>query len=134
VLFFNSTNVTIQGNIASGARSGLVLTGSLRFEGNNHNVNISYNNNHQQSRPGRGSRFNGVPGDNTGSSLTSNNISGNGNQLHQATRRCVQSEGLLPARSTREQLLGQQLGPAATAQAPAMACTKCSKATFVELR
>lgn len=76
LLFFNSTNVTIQGNTATGILDW--YSGCFRFEGNNHNVNISYNNIQNNSGPGVAVDSNGVPGDNSGFVVNFNNISNNG--------------------------------------------------------
>jgi hypothetical protein len=75
LLFFNSTNVTIQGNTASGILDW--YSGCFRFEGNNHNVNISYNNILNNSGPGVAVDSNGVPGDNSGFVVNFNNITNN---------------------------------------------------------
>ena len=64
VLFFNSTGVVIEGNTATGAAD--FYSGSLRFEGNDHNVTIEYNNIINNPGPGVAVDSNGVPGDDSG--------------------------------------------------------------------
>jgi hypothetical protein len=76
LLFFNSTNVKIQGNTATGILDW--YSGCFRFEGNNHNVNISYNTITNNSGPGVAVDSNGVPGDNSGFVVNFNNIVNNG--------------------------------------------------------
>ena len=76
VLFFNTTGVLIQGNTASGAYDW--YSGSLRFEGNNHDVTITYNNIINNTGPGVAVDANGVAGDNGGFVVENNNIYGNG--------------------------------------------------------
>ena len=76
VLFFNSTGVTIEGNTASGAAD--YYSGSLRFEGNDHNVTIEYNNIINNPGPGVAVDANGVPGDDSGFVVSYNNIYNNG--------------------------------------------------------
>jgi hypothetical protein len=76
LLFFNTTGVIIEGNTASGAADW--YSGSFRFEGNNHNVTIEYNNIINNPGPGVAVDANGVPGDNSGFVVSYNNITGNG--------------------------------------------------------
>jgi hypothetical protein len=76
LLFFNTTGVIIEGNTASGAADW--YSGSLRFEGNNHDVTIEYNNIINNPGPGVAVDSNGVPGDNSGFVVSYNNITGNG--------------------------------------------------------
>lgn len=76
VLFFNTTGVLIQGNTVTGALDW--YSGSLRFEGNNQNVTIQYNNIVANTGPGVGVDSSGAPGDSSGFVVTNNNIYGNG--------------------------------------------------------
>ncbi len=76
LLFFNSTNVMIQGNTATGILDW--YSGCFRFEGNNHNVNISYNTITNNGGPGVAVDSNGVPGDSSGFFVNYNNIVNNG--------------------------------------------------------
>ena len=75
-LFFNSTNVLIEGNTASGAADW--YSGSLRFEGNNHNVTIVHNNIINNPGPGVAVDSSGVTGDSSGFVVNYNNIQNNG--------------------------------------------------------
>ena len=76
VLFFNTTGVILEGNTASGAADW--YSGSFRFEGNNHNVTIEYNNIINNPGPGVAVDSSGTPGDNSGFVVSFNNITGNG--------------------------------------------------------
>ena len=76
VLFFNTTGVLLHGNTATGARDW--FSGSLRFEGNNHDVTIEYNTIYANTGPGVAVDSNGVAGDSSGFVVTHNNIYGNG--------------------------------------------------------
>jgi hypothetical protein len=76
VLFMDTTGVLIQGNTATGAADW--YSGSLRFEGNNHNVTIQYNNIDDNPGPGVAVDSSGVPGDSSGFVVNYNNIFGNG--------------------------------------------------------
>ena len=76
LLFFNTTGVVIEGNTATGVLDW--YSGCFRFEGNNHNVTIRYNNITNNSGPGIAIDDNGVPGDSSGFVVNFNNITNNG--------------------------------------------------------
>ena len=76
MLFFNSTNVTIQGNIVTNCFDW--YSGSVRFEGNNHNFTITQNLIYDNTGPGLALDSKAVPGDSSGFVINSNNIYGNG--------------------------------------------------------
>lgn len=83
VLFFNTTNVLIQGNTCQGALDW--YSGSLRFEGNNQNVQILNNNIINNPGPGVAVDSNGVQGNSSGFVVKFNNISGNGTNSNYGT-------------------------------------------------
>ena len=76
VLFFNTTGVVLEGNTASGAQDW--YSGSFRFEGNDHNVTIEFNNIINNPGPGVAVDSSGTPGDSSGFVVSFNNITGNG--------------------------------------------------------
>jgi nitrous oxidase accessory protein NosD len=75
VLFFNSNNVVIQGNQVTNALDH--YSGTLRFEGNNHNVTIQSNAVYDNTGPAVAVDSKGVPGDSSGFIVTGNNFYNN---------------------------------------------------------
>ncbi|MGN6628154.1 MAG: NPCBM/NEW2 domain-containing protein [Tepidisphaeraceae bacterium] len=75
MLFFNSTNVTITGNVVTRALDW--YSGTLRFEGNNHNVTISNNTLYANTGPAVAVDSKGMPGDSSGFVINNNNFYGN---------------------------------------------------------
>jgi hypothetical protein len=75
-LFFNTVGVTEEGNTASGAADW--YSGSFRFEGNDHNVTIKYNNIINNPGPGVAVDSSGATGDSSGFDVEFNNITNNG--------------------------------------------------------
>ena len=76
VLFFNTTGVLLQGNTATGAADW--YSGSFRFEGNDHNVTIQYNNILNNPGPGVAVDSSGANGDSSGFVVQYNDITNNG--------------------------------------------------------
>ena len=77
VLFFNATNVLIEGNTVTTAQD--QYSGTLRFEGNNQNVTIEYNNVYNNTGPAVSVDSKATPGDNSGFVVSFNNFYGNNN-------------------------------------------------------
>ena len=74
-LFFNTTDVLIQGNTVTGSED--KYSGSLRFEGDNNDVSILYNTIYDNSGPGVAVDSKGSPGDNSGFVVNDDNFYGN---------------------------------------------------------
>ena len=74
-LFFNTSNVLIQGNTVSGTLDH--WSGTIRFEGNNNTVRILYNTVTNNTGPGVAVDSKGMPGDNYGFVVNYNNFSNN---------------------------------------------------------
>ncbi len=75
VLFFNATNVLIQGNTVTNCQD--QYSGSLRFEGDNNNVQILYNTVTGNTGPAVAVDSKGMPGDNYAFVINYNNFGGN---------------------------------------------------------
>lgn len=75
VLFFNTTGITITGNYVTDTLD--QYSGTLRFEGNNHNVTIDYNTVYDNTGPAVAVDSKGVPGDSSGFVVNYNNFYGN---------------------------------------------------------
>ena len=71
-LFFNTVGVLIQGNTVTG--TGDQWSGTLRFEGDNSNVQILYNTLHNNRGPAVAVDSKGMPGDNSGFVVNYNNF------------------------------------------------------------
>ena len=74
-LFFHTTGVLIQGNTATGTQD--KWSGTLRFEGDNHDVRILYNTADANRGPAVAVDSKGVPGDNSGFVVNYNNFYNN---------------------------------------------------------
>jgi hypothetical protein len=75
VLFFNTTNVTLTGNVVTYTLD--KYSGTFRFEGNNQNFTIKNNTLYDNTGPAVAIDSKGVPGNNSGFVVTNNNIYGN---------------------------------------------------------
>ena len=75
VLFFNTTGITITGNYITDTLD--QYSGTLRFEGNDHNVTIDYNTVYDNTGPAVAVDSKGVPGDDSGFTVNYNNFYGN---------------------------------------------------------
>ncbi len=76
LLCFNVTGLVFQGNVVT--RTLDWYSGSVRFEGNDHNVTITGNNLFANTGPAVAVDTKGFPGDDSGFVVTGNNIYGNG--------------------------------------------------------
>jgi hypothetical protein len=75
VLFFHTAGITISGNYVTNTLD--QYSGTLRFEGDNQNVSITNNTLYDNTGPAVAIDCKGVPGDNSGFVINSNNIYGN---------------------------------------------------------
>jgi hypothetical protein len=75
VLFFHTTGITITGNYITNTQD--QWSGTLRFEGDDHNVSITNNTVYDNTGPGVAVDSKGVPGDDSGFVINNNNFYGN---------------------------------------------------------
>jgi hypothetical protein len=108
-LFFNTTGVTITGNAITNTLD--QYSGTLRFEGNNHDVTIQNNTVYDNTGPAVAVDAKGVPGDSSGFIVTQNNFYNN--SLAYGSRISVVFDGSMfdGAPDVRNNYWGSPTGP-----------------------
>ena len=109
VLFFNATGVTISGNVVTHTLDW--YSGSLRFEGNDHNVTITGNDLYANTGPAVAVDTKGVPGDDSGFVVTGNDIYGNGTTSGSSFGICINGNVYDGTFDARDNYWGTASGP-----------------------
>ena len=109
VLAFNATGMSIAGNVVTHTLDW--YSGSLRFEGNDHNVTITGNNLFANTGPAVAVDTKGFPGDDSGFAVTGNNIYGNGTTSGGNFGVCVNGDVYDGTFDARNNYWGSATGP-----------------------